>query len=177
MTSSGQGVVAWVALMQKALLIDDLATSPFGNIKVQVNPDVKSELAVPMVADGELVGVLNLESTREGAFAPASVRSIWYAADSAAVAFNLARKASTTRRMLSICEEATRDQEGAKKALREIAKVLCKTLGADCGDIWHYNSFLGRIDVAGATYEPFQATIRKDGWTNSLLRKPSNLFG
>jgi len=164
--------------MRKALLIDDLAQSPFGAIKVIVNPEVRSELAVPMIADGELVGVLNLECTRPYAFAWASVRSIWMAATSAAVAFKMARAGSTTRRLLRICETATKDPEGSKGALQEIAGVMCETLHADSCDIWHYNSFFDRFDFAGATYQSFVPAARKNGWTNYVWRtgKPVWLY-
>lgn len=168
--SAGAGVISWVALKQKALLIDNLATSEFGPIKVVINDNVKSELAVPMIADGQLVGVLNLECTREGAFQPASVRSIWYAANSAALAVQLARRASATRRLLSICESAVKDSEGVLQALSAIADVLSDTLSADSCDLWHYNSFLGCFDVSGATYAPFKPALRGGGWSNYVRK-------
>jgi GAF domain-containing protein len=168
--SAGVGVVSWVALTQKALLIGNIATSEFGKIKVVINDDVKSELAVPMVADGQLVGVLNLESTKENAFQPASVRSIWYAAYSAAVAVQLARRAYATRRLLSICETAANDKGGVLQAVSDIANVLSDTLSADSCDLWHYNLFLDCFDVSGSTFAPFQPALRAGGWSNYIRK-------
>ncbi len=50
----GQGIISWVTLQHKALLITNLPKSDFDKIKVVVKTGIKSELAVPMIADGEL---------------------------------------------------------------------------------------------------------------------------
>jgi putative methionine-R-sulfoxide reductase with GAF domain len=161
----GNGIASWVVLRQRAILINDLTGSLFQGIQVVINKDVQSELAVPMVANGELVGVLNLESTRKDAFSSASVRSLWYAANSAAVAFQMAKSSSITRMLLDICATAARDREG-RASLKKIAKVLCFALDADFCDIWPYNPQLHRFDAAGSS------PIRSNGWSAYIREAP-----
>jgi len=62
MVSKGEGIISWVALRERAIVISDLADdrNPFRKLHVPIRDDVRSEIAVPMLA-GTLVGVLNLE--------------------------------------------------------------------------------------------------------------------
>jgi len=61
----GTGVVGEVAARRQAVLIDDVRIYP--NF-VDTTPGVLSELCVPVLHKGELVAVLNIESTRLAAF-------------------------------------------------------------------------------------------------------------
>ncbi len=61
----GRGVTGWVAKMGKPLLVPDV-TADWRYISVR--KDIRSELAVPLVVDGGLIGVLNVDSTRVAAF-------------------------------------------------------------------------------------------------------------
>jgi hypothetical protein len=133
-------------------------------MNIAINKKVQSELAVPMIANGELVGVLNLESTRKHAFSPASARSLWYAANSAAVAYQMAKSGLITSNLLDICATAAQDKDGAA-SLKKIAAVLCFALGADDCDIWRYNRSLGRFDAAGSTRGLFEPIVRPEGWS------------
>jgi GAF domain-containing protein len=162
---SGEGVISWVVVRRRAILINGLGKSKFGGIHRSVNRDVQNQLAVPMIANGELIGVLNLECKRK-LFSPASVRSLWYAANRAAVAHQISKTTGTTNTMLQICAGASRNQEGASDSLKEIARALKEGINADFCDIWHYNEHLQAFDAAGASYDPFQPTgIRPDGWS------------
>src|ERR1700758_908040 len=51
----GKGVVGQVALTRQAILLNDVSTSEF---YVATNPDVRSELAVPLIAKNRLIGVI-----------------------------------------------------------------------------------------------------------------------
>jgi diguanylate cyclase (GGDEF)-like protein len=61
----GSGVVGTVASTEKPILLDDVRTFP-GFIETM--PGTKSELCVPVRHGGKVVAILNLESTRTGAF-------------------------------------------------------------------------------------------------------------
>ncbi len=167
----GVGVASWVVLRQRAILISDLETSPYRAIQVPVHRDVRSELAVPMIANGKLVGVLNLESTKKNAFSSASVRSLWYAASSAALAFQITKGNSITRSLLDVCATAATDKEG-RESLKKTALVLRDALNADYCDIWHYNQLISKFDAAGSTHEQFEPAISSDGW--SMFIQASN---
>ncbi|HUJ44432.1 MAG TPA: GAF domain-containing protein [Opitutaceae bacterium] len=54
----GQGITGWVAFHGKALLVPDVAADPRS---IAVRPDVRCEMAAPMEAQGQVVGVINLD--------------------------------------------------------------------------------------------------------------------
>jgi GAF domain-containing protein len=60
----GEGITGWVATHQRPLRVDDVTKD---SRYVQVGGNVRSELAIPMVYRGELLGVLNVESDQVGA--------------------------------------------------------------------------------------------------------------
>ena len=61
----GRGVTGWVAKTGEPLRVPDARTDPR---YISVRKDVRSELAVPLIVDGEIIGVLNVDSTRRNAF-------------------------------------------------------------------------------------------------------------
>ena len=61
----GRGVTGWVAKNGQPLRIPDV-TADFRYVSVR--KDVRSELAVPLILEGQLIGVLNVDSTRKNAF-------------------------------------------------------------------------------------------------------------
>ncbi|MEZ0395175.1 MAG: GAF domain-containing protein [Anaerolineales bacterium] len=61
----GSGITGWVAAHLQPLRIDDVTKD---SRYVQVSGDTRSELAIPLVYRGELLGVLNVESERVGAY-------------------------------------------------------------------------------------------------------------
>ena len=63
--SLGQGISGWVAETGIPLLIKDVSTEPR---YVELIAGVQSELAVPLIRDGEVLGVLNVDSFRKSAF-------------------------------------------------------------------------------------------------------------
>jgi sigma-B regulation protein RsbU (phosphoserine phosphatase) len=63
----GKGVVGQVALTRQPILLNDvLADENY----IPANPDVRSELAVPLVAKNRLIGVMDIESEQVGYFRP-----------------------------------------------------------------------------------------------------------
>ncbi len=61
----GEGVTGWVARTGRAARVNDVqADSRY----IPVRPEVRSELAVPMEVEGEVKGVLNVDSDRVNAF-------------------------------------------------------------------------------------------------------------
>src|SRR5579862_1104218 len=57
----GKGVVGQVALTRQAILLNDVSTAPY---YFASNPNVRSELAVPLIAKNRLIGVIDLESEK-----------------------------------------------------------------------------------------------------------------
>jgi len=63
----GKGIVGQVALTRQPMLINDVTTVEG---YIPANPDVRSELAVPLIAKNRLIGVIDLESEEVGYFKP-----------------------------------------------------------------------------------------------------------
>jgi signal transduction histidine kinase len=61
----GEGITGWVARAGKAARIGDVSRDPR---YIMIRPDVRSELAVPLEVNGEVRGVLNVDSERRDAF-------------------------------------------------------------------------------------------------------------
>ncbi|KAA3658149.1 MAG: GAF domain-containing protein [Calditrichaeota bacterium] len=66
----GEGVTGWVALSGQAMLVNNVAEEPR---YFQLKADIQTELAVPMKLEDQLIGVLNVDSTRKNAFSEEDV--------------------------------------------------------------------------------------------------------
>jgi signal transduction histidine kinase len=64
----GRGVTGWVAKTGQPLRVPDVTAEAR---YVSVRKDLRSELAVPLMLEGALIGVLNVDSTRPDAFSAA----------------------------------------------------------------------------------------------------------
>ena len=84
----GKGVVGQVALTRQPILLNDVAGVEF---YTSANPDVRSELAVPLIAKNRLIGVMDLESTEAGYFRPEHQRVLTVTASRIAQAIENAR--------------------------------------------------------------------------------------
>ena len=63
--SVNQGITGWVARHGRSALVGDVRTD---RRYVPVRPEVRSELAVPLEVNGEVRGVINVDSDRDHAF-------------------------------------------------------------------------------------------------------------
>jgi sigma-B regulation protein RsbU (phosphoserine phosphatase) len=84
----GKGVVGQVALTRQAVLLNDVSTEPN---YISANPDVRSELAVPLIAKNRLIGVMDLESEEVGYFRPEHLHLLTLTASRIAQAIENAR--------------------------------------------------------------------------------------
>jgi sigma-B regulation protein RsbU (phosphoserine phosphatase) len=84
----GKGIVGQVALTRQAILLNDVTASPD---YISVNPDVRSELSVPLIAKNRLIGVIDLESEFAGYFRPEHLHLLTLTASRIAQAIENAR--------------------------------------------------------------------------------------
>jgi len=61
----GEGITGWVASRGLPLRIHDVTTD---RRYVQIDPRIRAELAVPLLLRGQVIGILNVDSTTPGAF-------------------------------------------------------------------------------------------------------------
>jgi sigma-B regulation protein RsbU (phosphoserine phosphatase) len=115
--SMGRGVVGQVALTRQPVLLNDVTAS---EIYVEVNPEVRSELAVPLIAKNRLIGVLDIESEQTGYFRPEHLRLLTLTASRIAQAIENARLYARVAR-----------QAQTLTVLNEIAAELTSILDLD----------------------------------------------
>jgi len=84
----GRGVVGQVALTRQPVLLNDVSTS---DAYLAVNPAVRSELAVPLIAKNRLIGVMDIESEQADYFRPEHLRLLTLTASRIAQAIENAR--------------------------------------------------------------------------------------
>jgi phosphoserine phosphatase RsbU/P len=84
----GRGVIGYAAQNKEAVLVPDVSKDPR---YVQANPETRSELAVPLIYKGKVVGVLDLEHTRRGFFTEEHKRTMATLAAQIAIALENAR--------------------------------------------------------------------------------------
>ena len=100
-----QGVVGYTAFTRQprvALNVGEDAVH-FNNPNL---PDTQSEAALPLVAGGELLGVLDVQSTETNAFSEDDIETLQALADQIAIAIQNARLVEETQRLLEAQREA-----------------------------------------------------------------------
>jgi phosphoserine phosphatase RsbU/P len=83
-----EGIVGAAATSREAVLVPDVATDPR---YLMVNPETRSELAIPMIHKGRVVGVLDLESPQLNYFTEDHVQTLSILAANLAVSLENAR--------------------------------------------------------------------------------------
>ncbi len=84
----GRGLVGAAAESKQAVLVPDVCKD---SRYVEANPETRSELAVPLVYKGKVIGVLDLEHTRRGFFTEEHQRTMTTLAAQIAIAIENAR--------------------------------------------------------------------------------------
>jgi len=157
----GRGLVGAAAATKQAVLVPDVSKDPR---YVEANPETRSELAVPLIYKGKVIGVLDLEHTRRGFFTEEHQRTMTTLAAQIAIAVENARLYEEIERQerrlerdLSLARELQGrllPQTSPKLANLDVAAkfVPARTIGGDLYDFIPYSmSRLGIVigDVSG----------------------------
>ncbi len=113
----GEGLVGYAALHREPVLVPDVSQDPR---YLMVVPDVKSELAIPLLLKDRSIGVVDLESPELDAFSKRDVEILTLLAGHAAVAIENA----------SLYEEVRATQERLEKEVRFAQRVQAALLPA-----------------------------------------------
>ncbi len=113
----GRGVVGQVALTRQPILLNDVSNS---DIYVAVNPEVRAELAVPLIAKNRLIGVMDIESEQANYFRPEHLHVLTLTASRIAQAIENARLYTRVSRQAEVLA-----------VLNEIAVELTSILDLD----------------------------------------------
>jgi GAF domain-containing protein len=115
----GEGIVGYAAKKKELLNVPDVNRLPWNSIYIELSPDTRSELAVPMLAGHKLRGVLNIESPLPNKFTEHDQRLMQELANLAVVALQHAER----------YEQAQKEKQrfallyGAAQALSKITNI------------------------------------------------------
>jgi sigma-B regulation protein RsbU (phosphoserine phosphatase) len=113
----GEGLVGYAALHREPVLVSDVSQDPR---YIKLVPDVRSELAIPLLLKDRCIGVVDLESPELDAFSKREVEILTLLASQAAVAIENAR----------LYEEIRANEERLEKELRFAQRVQTALLPA-----------------------------------------------
>jgi sigma-B regulation protein RsbU (phosphoserine phosphatase) len=113
----GEGLVGYAALHGEAVLVSDVSQDPR---YISVVPDVRSELAIPLLLKDRCIGVIDLESPELDAFTKRDVEILTLLAGQAAVAIENAR----------LYKEVRANEDRLEKELRFAQRVQTALLPA-----------------------------------------------
>jgi phosphoserine phosphatase RsbU/P len=151
----GKGVVGAAAQTKSAVLVPDVTKDPR---YVLLNPETRSELAVPLIYKGNVIGVLDLEHTRRGFFTEDHQRTITTLAAQVAIAVEnarlyeqIARQERRLERDLALARELQfrlLPQTLPRLSNLELAAKFspARAIGGDLYDFVTYS--LGRLGIA-----------------------------
>jgi sigma-B regulation protein RsbU (phosphoserine phosphatase) len=130
----GEGLVGWAALHKEPVLVSDVSQDPR---YINLVPDARSELVIPMLIKDRCVGVFDLESPELDAFTKEHKELLTLLASQAAVAIDNAR----------LYDEVRRNEERIEKELRFAQRVQVALLPTELPKM------LPGVDAA-ARFEP-----------------------
>src|SRR5258707_3658874 len=157
----GRGLVGYAAKSKEAVLVPDVSKDPR---YILLNPETRSELAVPLIYKEKVIGVLDLEHTRRGYFTEDHKRTLSTLAAQIAIAIEnarlyeqIAKQEQRLERDLALAHELQfRLLPHARPKIPNLevcAKfVPARAIGGDLYDFIHYSlSRLGIVigDVSG----------------------------
>ena len=127
----GQGVTGLAAQRGEAILVDDVSKHPE---YIMAAPDVRSELAIPLIVKNRVIGVLNLETHEAGRFTEEHKRLLTLIGSRMAVGIENARLYTRTTkqaRTLVLLNEISRELTSilnVDELLKRIAELLSRLI-------------------------------------------------
>ncbi|MFW5696708.1 MAG: GAF domain-containing protein, partial [Phototrophicaceae bacterium] len=138
----GQSLVARSVRSGAAIVVQDVASEP-DFLKNELLPDTRSEVAIPLRSQGEIIGVLDIQHNVVDAFEPSAVTLFQSMADQLAVTFdNVNLLQDTAKRAVEL---ETVAQVGAEAASNLNLDVLLKdvsTLVRNRFNLYHAHIYL-----------------------------------
>ncbi|HTA59710.1 MAG TPA: GAF domain-containing SpoIIE family protein phosphatase [Candidatus Baltobacteraceae bacterium] len=138
-----EGIVGAAATLREAVLVPDVTTDPR---YLMVNPETRSELAIPMIFKGKVIGVLDLESPQLHYFTEEHVQTLTILAANLAVSLENAR----------LYEQVARDEarmERDLQAAKRIQGALLRPVPADDYGLDVAARYLSAREVCGDLYD------------------------
>ena len=121
-----RGINGQVARTGKPLLVNDVSKEPAFQF-VKELPDTRSELTVPIKAEGKVLGTLDIQSSQPEAFWPADVLTLQTVADQVGIAITNARLFEKSRKQnlrLSILNRLSSEIAAARERKEVLELIL-----------------------------------------------------
>jgi sigma-B regulation protein RsbU (phosphoserine phosphatase) len=131
----GEGLVGWAAQHKEPVLVSDVSQDPR---YLNLVPDARSELVIPMLIKDRCIGVFDLESPELDAFTKEHKELLTLLASQAAVAIENAR----------LYEEVRRNEERIERELRFAQRVQVALLPTELPTELHNADVAGRFAPA-----------------------------
>ena len=138
----GQGIVGQVALTRQPMLINDIRKA---ENYINANPEVRSELAVPLIIKNRIVGVIDIQAEQCNYFKPEHLRlltltasRIAQAVENARLYTRVARQAQTLAVLNEISRELTSILDVEALFVR-ISQLLRRIIDYQIFSIWLVN--------------------------------------
>jgi sigma-B regulation protein RsbU (phosphoserine phosphatase) len=138
-----EGIVGAAATLREPVLVPDVNTDPR---YLMVNPETRSELAIPMIFKGKVIGVLDLESPQLHYFTEEHVQTLTILAANLAVSLENAR----------LYEQVARDEarmERDLQAAKRIQGALLRPVPAEDYGLDVAARYLSAREVCGDLYD------------------------
>ena len=138
-----EGIVGAAAALKEPVLVPDVTADPR---YVMANPETRSELAIPMIHQGKVIGVLDLESPQLNYFTPDHVQTLSILASNFAVSLENAR----------LYERVARDETRLEGDLRDAKKIQGALLRPVPGEDFGLDMaarYISAREVCGDLYE------------------------
>src|SRR5438309_773452 len=141
--AASEGIVGAAATLREPVLAPDVSVDPR---YLMVNPETRSEVAIPMLHKGKIVGVLDLESAQLNAFNEEHVQTLSILAANLAVSLENAR----------LYEQVARDEarlERDLQAAKRIQGALIRPVPSEDYGLEMAARYLSAREVCGDLYE------------------------
>src|ERR1700686_1494598 len=138
-----EGIVGAAATLKEPVIVPDVTVDPR---YLMVNPETRSELAIPMIHKGKVIGVLDLESPQPNYFTEDHVQTLSILAGNLAVSLENAR----------LYEQVARDEarlERDLQAAKRIQGALLRPVPSEDYGVDLAARYLSAREVGGDLYE------------------------
>jgi sigma-B regulation protein RsbU (phosphoserine phosphatase) len=141
--ATSEGIVGAAATLKEPVIVPDVTVDPR---YLMVNPETRSELAIPMIHKGKVIGVLDLESPQPNYFTEDHVQTLTILAGNLAVSLENAR----------LYEQVAKDEarlERDLQAAKRIQGALLRPVPAEDYGVDLAARYLSAREVCGDLYE------------------------
>lgn len=142
-SAASEGIVGAAATLKEPVVVPDVTKDPR---YLMVNPETRSELAIPMIHKGKVIGVLDLESPQPNYFTEDHVQTL------AILAANLAVSLENARLYEQLAKEEARLERDLQAAKR-IQGALLRPVPAEDYGVDLAARYISAREVCGDLYE------------------------